>query len=127
MTEEEKKAIDILINEIADIVVGEYCTHCKICENEDTECYYTKTIDTVYNLINKQQKEIEQLRDTNKKLYETGRQRAIQVILSDNWVSKDKIREIISKYVDIEEQLNYSSNELFGGELTNMIKELLKE
>ena len=59
LSEEEKKAIEILINEIADIVVGEYCTHCKICENEDTECYYTKAIDTVYNLINKQQEEID--------------------------------------------------------------------
>ena len=62
MTEEEKQAIDILMNEIADIVVGEYCTHCKICENDNTECYYIKAIDNVYNLIEQQQKEIEMLK-----------------------------------------------------------------
>ncbi len=59
MTEEENKAIDILINEIADIVVGEYCTHCKICGNENAECYYTKAIGTVCNIIIKQREEIE--------------------------------------------------------------------
>lgn len=63
LSDEEKKAIDILINEIADIVISEYCTHCKICENEDTECYYTKVIDIVYNLVQKQSKEIEELKE----------------------------------------------------------------
>lgn len=73
MNEEEKKAIDILINEIADIVIGEYCAHCKICENEDTECYYIKAIDTIYKLVNKQQKEIEILKgkiDAKEKVHE---------------------------------------------------------
>lgn len=57
-SEEEEKAIDILTNEIADIVVGEYCTHCKICGNENRECYYSKAIGTVCSIIIRQQKEI---------------------------------------------------------------------
>ena len=60
MTEEEKKARDILVNEIADILIGEYCKQCKICDNENIECYYSKAIDTIDNLIKKQQKEIEE-------------------------------------------------------------------
>lgn len=87
MSEEEKKAVDILINEIADIVISEYCTHCKICENEDTECYYIKTIDTVNNLIEKQQKEI--------KVYK--KEIELQGYITKDYISKDKIMEIAKK------------------------------
>lgn len=95
MSEEEKKAIDILLNEVADIVVGEYCTHCKICDNEDMECYYIKAIDIVYKLVLKQQKEIEELkqnRDEYKEEY-------IKLLNARyyNYISKDKIREIRDK------------------------------
>ena len=100
MSDEEKKAIDILINEIADIVISEYCTHCKICENEDTECYYTKVIDIVYNLVQKQSKEIEELKENTKKCeyYEM-----VADELYKNSVSKDKIKAKIEE-VDIQLQ-----------------------
>jgi len=69
MSVDEEKAIDILSNVIADEVIGTYCTefavpkyNCRLCIDEngkDDDCYYEKAIDTVLNLIKKQQKEIE--------------------------------------------------------------------
>ena len=118
LSDEEKKAIDILINEIADVVVGEYCTHCKICENEDTECYYTKAIDTVYKLILKQQKEIEELKEKNEKietinyrvnknLLETAEElekyKRKHSLIKCHYISKDKIKAKIEE-LDIEIQ-----------------------
>ena len=97
MTDEEKKAIDILINEIADIVISEYCTHCKICENEDTECYYTKVIDIVYNLVQKQSKEIEELK---KPKYVINCKTNEITKLTNDFVSKDKIKAKIEEVKD---------------------------
>ena len=42
-------------------------------------------------------------------------------------ISKDKIRKIINKYVDIDEHLKYTNQELYGEDLKNMINELLEE
>ena len=59
MTEEE--ALDILVNSIADYVIGEYCEHCadfKICKEE---CYYQQAIDKVAEKIQKQDTEINKL------------------------------------------------------------------
>lgn len=61
----EKQAIDILQNQIADYVIGNYCAKCgdfSICENKDEDCYYIQAIDTVLNLITKLQKENENLK-----------------------------------------------------------------
>ena len=60
----EKQAIDILQNQIADYVIGNYCAKCgdfSICENKDEDCYYIQSIDTVLNLITNLQKENEEL------------------------------------------------------------------
>lgn len=82
LSEEEKKALDILLNEVADIVIGEYCTHCKICENKDMECRYIKAIDTTYNLAKKQQK-------------------LINIFISNEAVREDKdFNEIKEKYYE---------------------------
>ena len=85
-----------------------------------------KDIIILKKVIEKQQKEIEELKEEQAKrswvhIKENGE---VEPLF---YISKDKIREIISKYVDIEEQLNYASNELFGEELSSMIKELLEE
>lgn len=59
----EEQAIDILQNQIADYVIGNYCTKCGdfiICENKDEDCYYIQAIDTVLTLITKLQKENEE-------------------------------------------------------------------
>ena len=56
--------------------------------------------DIISNLIDKQQKEIEEMREELQMYVDTNlmKQRVIQEILSDNWVSKDKIREKIKEY-----------------------------
>lgn len=63
MSEEEKEAIDILQNCIADYVIGDFCCG-KYCPNEDmckeNDCPYETAIDKVVALIEKQQKELEQ-------------------------------------------------------------------
>lgn len=98
MSEKEKKARDILVNEIADILVGEYCTHCKICENKDIECRYIKAIDIIDELIEKQQKEIEE----NQILIDDIKDHRIVYIdtpeFEEKFISKDKIKEKIEHY-----------------------------
>lgn len=62
MNKEEKEAIDILQNCIADYVIGEYCEKCGdklICEDRNEDCYFQQAIDTVVNLIQKQEKIID--------------------------------------------------------------------
>lgn len=66
MLSEEKKAIDILQNQIADYVIGNYCAKCgdfSICENKDEDCYYVKAIDTVIKLVDKQRKQLEAIKE----------------------------------------------------------------
>lgn len=109
---------------------------------------------TILNLIEKQQKEIEELKKEKRILiekytevvYECGKRKEEieklkskkyilnaetneikEIPISDDYISKDKIREIISKYIDIEEHLVYHHQELWGVDLAEMIKELLGE
>lgn len=75
LSEEEKKAIDILENVIADEVIGTYCTefavpkyNCNLCVDKNgkpDDCYYEKAIDIVLNLIEKQQVEINKEKEKN--------------------------------------------------------------
>ena len=61
----DKEAIDILKNCIADYVIGEYCSKCgdfKICESKNEDCYFQQAIDKVLNLIENQKAEIEDLK-----------------------------------------------------------------
>ena len=108
---EEKEARNILVNEIADILVGEYCKRCKICENEDIECYYGKAIDTIDELITKQQKEIEELKN-NELDYTTI---YIHGKLDGEKKYKDKIREKIKEV----------SNGIYDAKL--ILKDLLED
>ena len=64
----EEQAIDILQNQIAVYVIGDYCTKCgdfSICANKNEDCYYIQAIETVLNLITKLQKENEKLKREN--------------------------------------------------------------
>ena len=78
-------------------------------------------IEQLLKLVEKQQKEIEEL----KKYMKTNLIPKSTINLL--YISKDKIKKIINKYVDIEEHLKYTNQELFGEDLKNMIKELLEE
>ena len=90
MNKEEKEAIDILENQIADYVIGDFCVG-KYCPQEDTckndDCPFEKAIDIVVNLINKQQKEIEELKNDKSFLLDD----------LEGCIAKDKIREKIKE------------------------------
>ena len=73
MSEEEKEAIDILQNVIADEVIGTYCIEIQkevnCAENcKDKDCYLITAIDKVVNLIDKLQNKNEELKDDNIRL-----------------------------------------------------------
>ncbi len=106
MNEEEKKAIERL-------KLFEY--RYVLVQNDD------KVIETILNLIKRWQKEIEELKFDN---YMVGKWNEY---LDKDCISKNRIKEIIKKYIDIEEALNYTNQEIYGEDLKNMISELLGE
>lgn len=65
MNKEEKEAIDILENCIADYVIGDFCCG-KYCPDEDMckekDCPYETAIEIVVNLIQKQEKIINDIK-----------------------------------------------------------------
>jgi hypothetical protein len=69
-----------------------------LCRFFDIDC-----LKVLLNTIEELKAENKELRDTNQKLYDLGKQRAIQEILSDNWVSKDKIKKILGIEEDEED------------------------
>lgn len=76
--------------------------------------------------------EIKQFCDLHRKnegIGEQGLDELADIILnfSKYYISKDKIRKIINKYIDIDEHLKYTNQELYGDDLKNMINELLEE
>lgn len=128
MNEKEKKAIDKLQYTIE--------INQNILDGIEIDEQVIKSMETTLNLIDKQQKEIEELKDKNKTLEMLLQGNLFEMYnyykelvnrYQANYISKDKIREIISKYVDIEEHLVYHHQELWGADLAEMIKELLEE
>ena len=129
MNKEEKKAIEYLENRL-DIL------------HNNTQWATEKNIKVVLNLVEKLQKEIKHQRQQRKYwrdiFYE--QQKEIEKLKFNNhiigkWneyldkdcISKNRIKEIIKKYIDIEEALNYTNQEIYGEDLKNMILELLGE
>ena len=94
MTDEEKKAIEMLRN----------------YDNEDNLHKIHQSINVVLNLIEKQSKEIEELKDkySDEKIRNTIIKRYREVIEKD-YVSKDKIKAIIE---ELQEDIKYSANPL---------------
>ena len=82
MTEEEKKAIENLIE------IREFAN---LSSYLDVKINQLNSIDTILNLIETQQKEIEELKENYIRLQNTE---AIQ----DIYIKKDKIKAILSKY-----------------------------
>lgn len=106
LSEEEKKAIERL-------KLFEY--RYVLVQNDD------KVIETIINLLDKKQKEIEKLKFNNHMV------RKWNEYLDKDCISKNRIKEIINKYIDVEDHLIYKSQELYGEDLKNMILELLGE
>ena len=101
----EEQAIDILQNQIAVYVIGDYCTKCgdfSICANKNEDCYYIQAIETVLNLITKLQKENEKY----KYLYQKALTNTVIADRENMQLKKqiDLMAEYISK-IDIEEDI----------------------
>ena len=99
MSEEEKQAIDTLQNCIADYVIGDFCVgqYCPqedVCKNDD--CPFEKAIDTVINLIEKQQKEIEEAKLNYKELKDYIKNNCIEKSCHDKLLNAyDKALKVI--------------------------------
>ena len=90
---------------------------------------------SAYNKLERQQKEIKKEKSRIMELAELLDKQENEIkflkgeleIQEGCSISKDKIRKIINKYVDIDEHLKYTNQELYGEDLKNMINELLEE
>ena len=145
LNEEEKNAIEY-IKEFRN----------EVFEGVGNKSIMAKNIDILLNILDKQQKEIEReeqytdfykdLCNKQQKEIKKEKNRIMELaelldkqeneinslqqeleIQKGCSISKDKIRKIINKYVDIDEHLNYTNQELYGEDLKNMINELLEE
>lgn len=116
MSEEEKKAIETIKN-LKDI---KWYEHAFDSGTEILDEYEKKDIDIVLNLIDKQQKEIEELKEKNKRLEQDRNEYKEEYINLQNaryynYISKDKIKEKINYY----EERGYI-------EIASALKELLE-
>ena len=102
MSEEEKKAIENLKDFFNEAIKYKSCIIIP---------YNTKSFDTILNLIEKQQKEIEELKEENKqyKIQEDLTFKCLEKTkYMSNYISKDKIRE---KIENLENYIQENSDE----------------
>ena len=111
MKEEEKQAIETL-KEINQAI--KYRPMLSIPSD-------TKLFDTILNIIKKQQKEIEELKEKNASL-----QKEIKLMksinINDNYISKDKIKEKLEELKAME-----ISQDIYTTDIEKMFEDLLKE
>ena len=93
---EEKKAIERL-------KLFEY--RYVLVQNDD------KVIETIINLLDKQQKEIEYQKELYEKLFNGYNERVKEI---ENSISKDKIKEKIKELEEQKEKLKYDGNRCFA-------------
>ena len=113
ISEQEKKAIHSMKRLLLYSKEHEYFSPFLEHEIDDMEI--------LLNLLDKQQEEIEKLKFNNHMVGKWNE------YLDKDCISKNRIKEIIKKYIDIEEALNYTNQEIYGEDLKNMILELLGE
>ena len=117
LSDEEKKAIESLIE------IREFAN---LSSYKDTKISQLNAIDVVLNLIEKQSKEIEEL-----KKYKEG-YKLLSYSL-DNYTSKDKIKAKIEKIIQRLETKPYTAYTLYGDilhesdEIAQMLKEVLEK
>lgn len=94
----------------------------------------TKIFKTILNLIDKQQKELEEVRQANKRLFEMGKDKAMtkltNEIIENDYISKDKIKneikelESVKNVVPKDNNYTYKDLMMFGiEELEKMMEE----
>ena len=117
----KEKAIDILANCIDDYVIGDFCVG-KFCpmENEckDKECVFHLAIETVLNLIEKQQAEIEDLKKSVDYTYEAYQDAGKKMFdYAEEVEKKDKIinkmaEQLTTPYHSKEDVIDYYKKEI---------------
>lgn len=97
---ELEKAKEILVNVMADEVIGAYCNEIqktvdcsKNCENED--CFLQQAIDTVLQELDRLQKENEKY--ISGELMTRNQAKHFEEITNKHYIHKNKIREKIEK------------------------------
>ncbi len=117
MNEEEKDAIEDIDLFIHCLNYGEM----KMTIASKRQKEIAQELQMLLNLLDKKQKEVEKLKFNN---HIVGKWNEY---LDKDCISKNRVKEIIKKYIDIEEALNYTNQEIYGEDLKNMILELLGE
>lgn len=113
-SEEEKKAI-------------EYIQKRQNFMKSEPKCItdFEKHIDILLNLIKRQQKEIEELKEKNASLKkEIKLMKSINI--NDNYISKDKIREHLKKFEEIEKEFIFIDNKSTAREINKALIEFSK-
>ena len=127
MSEEEKKAKIVLSMMTFDINAG--CKECpyKDMDIEEHNCIGCRedACEIVLNIVNRQQKEIEDLKDIQQEMCE--KEIINQRYIKENYIHKDKIREAIKNreielYAD-----NPENNFIPFDKVIDTLKELLEE
>ena len=117
LSEEEKEVIENIDLLVHCLKYGEM----KMTIASKRQKEIAQELQMLLNLLDKKQKEIEKLKFNNHMVGKWNE------YLDKDCISKNRIKEIIKKYIDIEEALNYTNQEIYGEDLKNMILELLGE
>lgn len=106
MNEEEKKAIDIL----KDFTENEDTIYCYDWQGFDYETILS-AIECLLNLIDKQQKEIEELKEINKQQFLNYEAKIdkMEYEMGYEYISKDKVKEMIEELEENIKNYNESS------------------
>ena len=133
LSDEEKKAIESLIE------IREFAN---LSSYKDTKISQLNAIDVVLNLIEKQYKEIEELKNITKsydsflgdeKIVIADKKFFVNGYFQENFVRKDKIKAKIEKIIQILEAKPYTAYTLYGDilhesdEIAQMLKEILEK
>ena len=116
MNEEEKKAIEYIRKTTFNFLEHPFCNTNKVQMN----LYDFKKIETLLNLIEKQQKEIEELEEKVKRFNDE----LDLDYVDNNFIPKDKIREKIKEY---EEEFDMGERWYTKNYIIEILKELLGE
>ena len=115
-TEEVKKAIEAMKDKL---------------DNDDNSWFYYDEIETIFDLLEKQQKEIERLYKDNYRLDRENQLKFERAVDASDYVSKDKIREKIKELKDNRPYLSkfddWKEKEYTNEDINNMCVEVLED
>lgn len=120
MNEEEKKAIEFIKDLIAWDVRQDLYPNKEECEN----------LEIILNLVEKLQKENEELRESNKKLYEIGQEMCKQdKYTRENYISVQKVKDKIRHYQGLQDNYIKKYDEINEGlqAMINVLQKLIEE